>query len=180
MNEAWGAVVAGVAAAIGGLLGGWITARSAVNQALTEGREQQRNWLLDQRLAAYTELLDAYDGVKKRLQDLITAQEDPFIDDNDPPSREIVQATGMLYESRERLALAMRRIDLVGPRSAMQPAVEAITLAVEAAFRTRLNYSVANHTDEERTDWLRTLESVTATQIMFVEVANQVLHSNDL
>ncbi|MER7316573.1 MULTISPECIES: hypothetical protein [Streptomyces] len=111
MNEAWGAVLAGIAAAIGGLLGGWITARSAVNQALTEGREQQRNWLLDQRLAAYTELLAAYDGVKKRLQDLITAQEDPFIDDNDPPSREIAQATGRLHESRESLALAMRRIE---------------------------------------------------------------------
>jgi hypothetical protein len=180
MSEAWAAVTAGIAAAIGGAIGGWITARAAVKQALTEGREQQRNWLLDQRLAAYTELLAAYDIVRERLTALIDAQTDPFIDDEGPPSADMVRAIGRFHESREDLARALQRIDLVGPRSVMRPAVEGVTLAIEAVFQTRLGYSVDNHTEEERSDWLAACEAFNAAQITFVDRANEVLHSNEM
>ncbi|MFJ8594895.1 hypothetical protein [Streptomyces sp. NPDC093598] len=180
MTEAWGAVIAGIAAALGAAIGSWATARAAVKQALTQGREQQRNWLLDQRLAAYTEMLVAYDSIREGLTRLVEAQADPFHDAGDPPTMDMLQATGRLHESREVLARALQRIDLVGPRSIMRPAVEAVTQAVEEVFRARIGYSPTDHSAEERTEWHRAVGEFNAAQILFVDLANEALHSNEL
>ncbi|MCX5357333.1 hypothetical protein OG864_00870 [Streptomyces sp. NBC_00124] len=182
MDEAWGAVIAGIAAAIGGGLGGWVTARAAVKQALAAGREQQRNWLLDRRLAAYSDLLAAYNVLRERLQVLVEAQAqaDPFAEPGDPPTPELIRAIGQFHEGREDLARAMQRIELVGPRVTMQPAVDGIRQAVDHVFQTRVGYNPDDHTDDERRHWLAAFDAFNGVETEFLDLANDVLHSKEI
>lgn len=71
MNEAWGAVVAAIAAGVFGLVGAWLGHRAGRRQTTDQATVEHGQWLRGQRQEAYLGLLDAFDETKKRLQTVV-------------------------------------------------------------------------------------------------------------
>jgi len=181
MNEAWGAVFAGLAAAFGAAVAAWATGRAMTRQSLTQGREQQRNWLLDQRQQAYTRLLWATDNVLTRLKPVIDMQHGPDFGmggEHDPDEH----AQALVWDPVEAALLdadaAVRSIAIVGPADDMQALAKGVREALQAVVDSRTDYERSRSSMDAHH---RAAEQMfKAAEAAFVTRAQGVLHSGEL
>ncbi|WP_151481456.1 hypothetical protein [Streptomyces albicerus] len=181
MNEAWGAVIAGLAAALGAAVAAWATGRAMARQTLTQGREQQRNWLLDQRQQAYAQLLSATDSVRARLRAVIDMQHGPDFGmggEHDPDEH----AQALVWDPVEAALLdadaAVRRIAIVGPADDTQALAKDVREALQAVVDSRTEYEQRPSTMDAC--HLAAEQVFKTAEAAFVTKAQWVLHSDEL
>ncbi|MGV9390080.1 hypothetical protein ACWDQL_13255 [Streptomyces olivaceus] len=165
-------VLAGIYSAAGALFGAvggaFLAGRSAVRQARTSGREQQRNWLLEQRLEAYVELCTASDATWAAMNTAVGG-----LDPAGQPVDPVTARTG-ITAAKSQLNRAVRRVQLAGPEGPL------IVLARILAARVTGASLLIGNTPGHNPQYEQARNEYHVTEKQFIEAARHVLHSDQI
>ncbi|MFJ1992993.1 hypothetical protein [Streptomyces asiaticus] len=181
MDQGWAAVIAGIAGAAGGVVGGGVGAfftgramvRQAVTQTAAEGRVQQRHWLRERREEAYAALLSACDEVMDALEGVLRV---PYRREDPESARRAAEAWQATNTALRALSRAARRIGVIGPPGEMPARARELYEALHLLADTQRMPGM--DAGEQVIAWAQEKESVDRAEERFVQLANALMHGD--